>query len=97
VSLAPWVPSSASSASDAAAFLRLMGVVWRVSASRAFHTLLVYTSACAQAETKLGNPLGEHVGLALSPSGPGSIHAPELTQSFVLPTSYLTSFTIHSC
>ena len=97
MSLAPWVLSSASSASDAAAFLRLMGVVWKVSASRAFHTLLVYTSACAQAETNLGNPLGEHAGIALAPSVPESIHAPELIQSSVLPTSYLTSFTIHSC
>jgi hypothetical protein len=37
-----------------------MGVVWKVSASRAFHTLLVYTSACAQAEIYLGNPVGDH-------------------------------------
>ena len=50
-----------------------MGAVWEVSASRAFDTLLVYTSACAQAEINLGNPTGYHWGWSLSPFEPGSV------------------------
>ena len=75
----PWVLSSASSVSDGAAIFainfHLKGAVWEVLASRAFHTLLVYTSGCAQAEINLGNPTGDHSGLGLSPFEPASINA----------------------
>ena len=74
--------SSVSSAFDGAALLpsifvfnfRLKGAVWEVSASRAFHTLLVYTSACAQAEINLGNPAGDHSKWGPSPFAPGFIN-----------------------
>jgi len=47
-------------------------------ASRAFHTLLVYTSGCAQAENNLGNPAGDHSELGLSPFEPASINASKI-------------------
>ncbi len=74
-----------------------MGAVWEVWASRAFHTLLVYTSACAQAAINLGNDPGNHSQQGLSPFGPGFFIVSEIDQSLVLPTGYLASFTIHSC
>jgi len=78
----PWVLSSASSASDGAAIFaikfRLEGAVREVLASRAFHTLLVYTSGCAQAENNLGNPAGDHSELGLSPFEPASINASKI-------------------
>jgi hypothetical protein len=58
---------------------RLKGAVWEVSASRAFHTLLVYTSACAQAEIKLGNPAGDHSKWGVSPFAPGFINTSTVT------------------
>lgn len=74
-----------------------MGAVWEVWASRAFHTLLVYTSACAPAAINLGNDSGNHSQHGLSPFVPGFFTASEIDQSLVLLTGYLASFTIHSC
>lgn len=74
-----------------------MGAVWEVWAGRAFHTLLVYTNACAPAAINLGKDPGNHSQRGLSPFAPEFFIVSGIDQSLVLPNGYLASFTIHSC